>query len=97
MSAFQICKTSYLIVSFLYRYWYLNGVLFPDIISVQIAIDKMDAENGALQVLRGSHRMGRIEHGRVGQQAGADIERVKEVRYKRDVFYGTYITLKLSY
>jgi len=40
----------------------------------------MDAENGALQVLRGSHRMGRIEHGKVGQQAGADIDRVKEVR-----------------
>ena len=63
-----------------FRYWYLNGILFPDLISCQIAIDKMDSENGALQVLRGSHRMGRIDHGRVGDQAGADIERVQEVR-----------------
>ena len=48
-------------------------------ISCMIAIDKMDAENGALQVLAGSHKMGRIDHGKVGQQAGADIERVREV------------------
>ena len=42
----------------------------------------MDAENGALQVLRGSHRMGRIEHGKVGQQAGADIDQVKDASCK---------------
>lgn len=54
--------------------------MFPDLVSCQIAIDKTDEENGALQVLRGSHRMGRVEHGKVGEQAGADIERVKEVR-----------------
>nr|XP_002131674.1 uncharacterized protein LOC100185132 [Ciona intestinalis] len=61
-----------------YGYWYLNGVLFPDMISVQIGVDRMDKENGCLQVLRGSHRMGRVEHGRIGQQAGADLERVAE-------------------
>ncbi|XP_076805917.1 L-proline trans-4-hydroxylase-like [Clavelina lepadiformis] len=61
-----------------YGYWYLNGVMFPDLISVQFAIDRADVGNGCLQVLRGSHRMGRIEHGRVGDQAGADIERVYE-------------------
>lgn len=48
-------------------------------ISIQVGIDDMDIGNGCLQVLRGSHKMGRIEHGRVGEQAGADIERVKKV------------------
>ena len=35
-----------------------------------------DAANGCLQVLKGSHRMGRINHGNVGDQTGADPERV---------------------
>jgi len=60
-----------------YGYWYLNGILFPDMVSIQVAIDDMDIGNGCLQVLRGSHKAGRIEHGRVGEQAGADVERVK--------------------
>jgi ectoine hydroxylase len=32
--------------------------------------------NGCLQVVRGSHRMGRMDHGKVGDQTGADPERV---------------------
>lgn len=48
-------------------------------ISVQVSVDDADRDNGGLQVLRGSHRMGRIDHGRVGDQAGADIDRVYEV------------------
>jgi ectoine hydroxylase-related dioxygenase (phytanoyl-CoA dioxygenase family) len=31
-----------------------------------------------MQVLKGSHKMGRIEHGRFGDQTGADPERVAE-------------------
>lgn len=31
-----------------------------------------------MQVLKASHRLGRIEHGRFGQQTGADPERVAE-------------------
>ena len=33
----------------------------------------------SLQVLRGSNRLGRIEHGRVGGQTGADANRVNEI------------------
>jgi ectoine hydroxylase len=61
-----------------YGYWYHNGCLFPDLASVFIAIDPSTRENGCLQVLRGSHRMGRIEHGRSGGQTGADMERVQQ-------------------
>jgi len=54
----------------------LDGCLLPDMGSCMIALDRATEENGCLKVLRGSHRMGRIEHGRVGKQTGADPERV---------------------
>ncbi len=61
-----------------YGYWYQNGLLFPDLCSVMIAVDRATMENGCLQVLAGSHRMGRINHVLSGEQAGADRERVME-------------------
>lgn len=59
-----------------YGYWYENGVLFPDLCSVFIAVDAATRENGCLQVLEGSQRMGRVSHLHVGDQTGADPERV---------------------
>ncbi len=61
-----------------YGYWYQNGCLFPDMASVMIAIDEATIENGCLQVLAGSHLMGRLEHGIHGGQTSADPERVSE-------------------
>jgi len=63
-----------------YGYWYNNGVLFPLLASCFIAVDPNTRENGCMQVLRGSHLMGRIEHGRFGDQTGADPERVDEAK-----------------
>ncbi|HWF18829.1 MAG TPA: phytanoyl-CoA dioxygenase family protein [Verrucomicrobiae bacterium] len=60
-----------------YGYWYMNGCLFPDMASAFIAVDPNTRENGCLQVLKGSHLMGRIEHGKFGDQTGADPERVE--------------------
>jgi phytanoyl-CoA hydroxylase len=55
-----------------YGYWYKNEFLFPDeMISVMVAITEATKENGCLQVIKGSHRMGRVEHGTVGEQTGA--------------------------
>ncbi|MCH2128864.1 MAG: phytanoyl-CoA dioxygenase family protein [Pirellulaceae bacterium] len=45
-----------------YGYWYHYGCLFPDILAVMIAIDAQTKENGCLQVIRGSHRLGRLDH-----------------------------------
>jgi hypothetical protein len=45
-----------------------------------IAVDPNTRENGCMQVLRGSNEMGRIEHGRFGDQTGADPERVEEAK-----------------
>lgn len=59
-----------------YGYWYKNGCLFPDMLSVFIAVDPCTKANGCMQVLKGSHRMGRIEHLFSGEQTGADRERV---------------------
>jgi ectoine hydroxylase-related dioxygenase (phytanoyl-CoA dioxygenase family) len=55
-----------------YGYWYKNEFLFPDkMTSVMIAITQATKENGCLQVIGGSHKMGRIEHGFSGEQVGA--------------------------
>jgi phytanoyl-CoA hydroxylase len=55
-----------------YGYWYKNEFLFPDqMMSVMIAITEANKENGCLQVIKGSHKMGRIEHGFSGEQVGA--------------------------
>jgi len=55
-----------------YGYWYKNEFLFPDeMISIMVAITKATKQNGCLQVIRGTHKMGRIEHGFAGEQVGA--------------------------
>ncbi|MBT5925556.1 MAG: phytanoyl-CoA dioxygenase family protein [Verrucomicrobia bacterium] len=72
-----------------YGYWYQNGVLFPDLCSVMIAVDKATEENGCLQVLKGSHKMGRINHVLTGEQAGADRDRVEEARKRLDLVHVT--------
>ncbi len=55
-----------------YGYWYKNEFLFPDqMMSVMIAITDANKQNGCLQVIKGTHKMGRIEHGFSGEQVGA--------------------------
>lgn len=70
-----------------YGYWYAYGCLFPDLASVMIAVDPCTRQNGCLQVLRGSHRLGRIDHGQFGGQSGADPERVEAARRVCDLVY----------
>lgn len=70
-----------------YGYWYQNGCLFPDMASAFIAIDPNTKANGCLQVLRGSHKMGRIEHGRFGDQTGADPDRVDAAKKNMEIIY----------
>ena len=70
-----------------YGYWYQNGVLFPLLTSASIAVDPATRENGCLQVIRGSHHLGRIEHVLTGDQAGADMERVREILNRLELVY----------
>jgi len=70
-----------------YGYWYNFGLLQPLLTSVTIAVDKATRENGCLQVLKGSHAMGRVDHALTGDQAGADMERVNEAKSKFPLVY----------
>jgi ectoine hydroxylase len=70
-----------------YGYWYQNGVLFPLLCSAFIAIDPATKENGCLQVLKGSHELGRIDHLLTGDQAGADRERVEKAMERLELVH----------
>ena len=59
-----------------YGYWYHNGCLMPDMTSCSIAVDRNTEENGCLEVMRGSHLLGRLDHERKNEQYMADAERV---------------------
>jgi len=62
-----------------FGYWHQVGCLNPDrMFSSILALDKCMKANGCLQVLKGSHKLGRLEHGTDGEQAGANLERVEE-------------------
>ncbi|MFT5086801.1 MAG: ectoine hydroxylase [Planctomycetota bacterium] len=69
-----------------YGYWYAN-FLYSDMASCMISVDRANRENGCLQVLKGSHKLGRLEHGKTGDQTGADMERVEEVRKNMETVY----------
>jgi len=70
-----------------YGYWYQNGVLFPLLTSAFIAVDPATRLNGCMQVLKGSHLLGRVDHILTGEQAGADMERVREAEKVLDRVY----------
>jgi len=70
-----------------YGYWYHDGFLFPDMLSVLTALTPSTRENGCIQVVRGSHKLGRLEHGFSGEQIGAQSERLNEVLKRLDREY----------
>jgi len=53
-----------------YGYFYENGLPTPACGSVSLPIDRCYRENGALQVVPGSHLLGRQVHGKAGDLAG---------------------------
>jgi phytanoyl-CoA hydroxylase len=60
-----------------YGYWYKNEFLFPEqMISIMVGITEATKINGCLQVIRGSHKLGRVEHGKAGEQVGASMRYV---------------------
>ncbi len=71
-----------------YGYWYHNGCVFPYMASMMLALDKTTRENGCLQVIRGSHHAGRVDHGVLpGEQVGADPRRVEEMLKTMELVY----------
>ena len=71
-----------------YGYWYKNQFMFPDqLLSVMIALTKANKENGCLQVIRGSHKLGRVNHGFAGEQVGADMVMVNNALKTMELVY----------
>lgn len=70
-----------------YGYWYRNGVLAPELCSAFIAVDPSTRENGCLQVIRGSHHLGRLDHQVTGEQAGIDPERLVAIEQRLETVY----------
>jgi ectoine hydroxylase-related dioxygenase (phytanoyl-CoA dioxygenase family) len=62
-----------------YGYWATDNFhLYPKLVSCMIAINRATIQNGCLQVLKGSHHIGRINHQKTGDQKGADMDFVNE-------------------
>lgn len=71
-----------------YGYWYKNQFMFPDqLISVMVALTAANKENGCLQVIKGSHKLGRVNHGFSGEQVGADMTMVNNALKTMELVY----------
>lgn len=71
-----------------YGYWYKNQFMFPDqLISVMVALTPANKKNGCLQVIKGSHKLGRINHGFAGEQVGADMVMVTNALKTMELVY----------
>jgi ectoine hydroxylase-related dioxygenase (phytanoyl-CoA dioxygenase family) len=73
-----------------YGYWYKNQFMFPDqLISVMVALTEANPNNGCLQVIKGSHKLGRVNHGFAGEQVGADMVMVDNALKTMELVYCT--------
>jgi phytanoyl-CoA hydroxylase len=71
-----------------YGYWYKNEFLFPEqMTSIMVGVTEANKKNGCLQVIRGSHKMGRVEHGKAGEQVGASMRYVDLALKTLDLVY----------
>lgn len=71
-----------------YGYWYKNQFMFPDqLVSVMVALTAANKENGCLQVIKGSHKLGRVNHGFAGEQVGADMVMVNNALKTMELVY----------
>ncbi|RYY26554.1 MAG: phytanoyl-CoA dioxygenase family protein [Chitinophagaceae bacterium] len=71
-----------------YGYWYKNQFMFPDqLVSVMVALTHANKENGCLQVIKGSHKLGRVNHGFAGEQVGADMVMVNNALKTMDLVF----------
>jgi ectoine hydroxylase-related dioxygenase (phytanoyl-CoA dioxygenase family) len=71
-----------------YGYWYKNQFMFPDeLVSVMVALTEANQQNGCLQVIKGSHKLGRVNHGFAGEQVGADMVMVDNALKTMELIY----------
>ncbi|MCI2283905.1 phytanoyl-CoA dioxygenase family protein [Colwellia sp. MSW7] len=71
-----------------FGYWHHdNLMLHPKAISCMIAINKATKENGCLQVLKGSHKLGRLNHNKTGDQKGAELMFVEQAMKDHELVF----------
>ncbi len=71
-----------------YGYWYKNQFMFPDqLVSVMVALTPANKQNGCIQVIKGSHKLGRVNHGFAGEQVGADMTMVNNALATMELVY----------
>jgi ectoine hydroxylase-related dioxygenase (phytanoyl-CoA dioxygenase family) len=70
-----------------FGYWYNNGCLAPEMMSIYVALDKATRENGCLQVLKGSHRLGRLDHVRENDQTNVAKDHLQAALNRFELVY----------
>jgi ectoine hydroxylase-related dioxygenase (phytanoyl-CoA dioxygenase family) len=73
-----------------YGYWYHNGCLFPNLLSFMVALDRTTRDNGCLQLVKGSNRVGRIDHVPIEgskDQVAADPQRMAHLTQSLEIVY----------
>ena len=71
-----------------YGYWYKNQFMFPNqLISIMVALSPANKENGCIQFIKGSHKLGRLNHDFKGEQVGADMEMVNNALKTMEIVY----------
>ncbi len=71
-----------------YGYWYKNQFMFPNqLVSVMVALTPANKQNGCIQVIKGSHKLGRVNHGFTGEQVGADMTMVENALKTMELVY----------
>ncbi|MDE8654600.1 phytanoyl-CoA dioxygenase family protein [Novosphingobium album (ex Liu et al. 2023)] len=62
-----------------FPFWYLEGCLWPDMLTITTAVDRCDDENGCMRLVKGSHKLGRVDHKAYGEAVAFDPERLELV------------------
>ena len=72
-----------------YASWYDDGVVFPHMLTVGIAVEPATRENGCVQFIPGSQAMGRVEHERAGREHTEGFKaRLERARQRLGLVYG---------
>jgi len=70
-----------------YGYWYYSGCLYPAMASCFISVDPATIENGCLQVLRGSHKLGRADHIKPNDQEEVEESNLIEIKKRHQLIH----------
>lgn len=70
-----------------FGYWYNYGCLAPEMMSIYVSLDKATKENGCLQILKGTHKLGRLDHIRENDQTNVEQEHLEAALKRYEHLY----------